>query len=197
MTSKRREELTSVVIDLFFAFRETYGCRRIARELNKLNYPCSVGLVAKIMRIGGLETVQPRAFRVTTVHGEGDEYPADFIERDFTSGEPGTRLVGDITYLKTAEGWLYLATVIDLATRMVVGWQTADHMRASLVIEALTMARLHGHVKGKAIFHSDRGTQYACKDFAKYCKKIGVIPSMGRTGVSPLTGYSRVSLVAS
>jgi len=126
MTTLRREELTSVVIDLFFAFREVYGCRRIARELNKLNYPCSVGLVAKIMRIQGLEAVQPRAFRVTTVHGEDDEYPADLINRDFTSIEPGTRLVGDITYLKTAEGWLYLATVIDLATRMVVGWQMAD-----------------------------------------------------------------------
>ena len=172
-----------MLIDVFFEFREIYGCRRLARELNKRNHACSVGLVAKIMRIEGLEAAQPRAFRVTTIHGEGDVYPADFIERDFTSSEPGTRLVGDITYLKTAEGWLYLATVIDLATRMVVGWQMADHMRASLVIEALTMARLHGHVKRKAIFHSDRGTQYACKDFAKYCKKIGVIRSMGRTGV--------------
>jgi len=148
-----------MLIDVFFEFREIYGCRRLARELNKRNHACSVGLVAKIMRIEGLEAVQPRAFRVTTIHGEGDVYPADFIERDFTSSEPGTRLVGDITYLKTAEGWLYLATVIDLATRMVVGWQMADHMRASLVIEALTMARLHGHVKRKAIFHSDRGTQ--------------------------------------
>ncbi len=172
-----------MLIDMFFEFRETYGCRRLARELNKGNHACSVGLVAKIMRTQGLEAVQPRAFRVTTTHGEGDVYPADFIERDFTSSEPGTRLVGDITYLKTAEGWLYLATVIDLATRMVVGWQMADHMRASLVIEALTMARLHGHVKRKAIFHSDRGTQYACKEFAKYCKRIGVVRSMGRTGV--------------
>ncbi len=183
MTTLRREELTTVVIDLFFAFREVYGCRRIARELNKLNYACSVGLVAKIMRTQGLETVQPRAFKVTTVHGEGDEYPADLIGRDFTSREPGTRLVGDVTYLRTKEGWLYLAVVIDLATRMVVGWHIADHMRASLVIDALKMARGHGHVKRNAIFHSDRGTQYAGKDFTKYCKKIHVRQSMGRTGV--------------
>ncbi len=183
MTTLRREELTTVVIDLFFAFREVYGCRRIARELNKLNYACSVGLVAKIMRTQGLETVQPRAFKVTTVHGEGDEYPADLIGRDFTSREPGTRLVGDVTYLRTKEGWLYLAVVIDLATRMVVGWHIADHMRASLVIDALKMARGHGHVKRNAIFHSDRGTQYAGKDFTKYCKKIHVRRSMGRTGV--------------
>ena len=79
--------------------------------------------------------------------------------RVFTATEPGTRLVGDITYLRTGQGWLYLATVIDLATRMVVGWQIADHMRTTLIIDALEMARLHGHLQPNAIFHSDRGTQ--------------------------------------
>jgi putative transposase len=108
------------------------------------------------MRIQGLETVQPRAFKVTTVQGESDEYPEDLINRDFTSSIPGTRLVGDITYLRTKQGWLYLAVVIDLATRMVVGWQVADHMRSNLVIEALNTAKRGGHVKRKAIFHSDR-----------------------------------------
>ncbi len=72
---------------------------------------------------------------------------------------PGQRLVGDITYLRTGEGWLYLATVIDLATRMVVGWQLADHMRTSLVTDALKMAITHGHVQPGAIFHSDKGAQ--------------------------------------
>jgi transposase InsO family protein len=183
MTVLRREELTAVVIDLFFTYREIYGCRRITREMNKLGYACSVGLVAKIMRTQGLETVQPRAFKVTTVQGESDEYPEDLINRDFTSSVPGTRLVGDITYLRTKQGWLYLAVVIDLATRMVVGWQIADHMRSSLVIEALNTAKRGGHVKRKAIFHSDRGTQYAGKDFTKFCSKIKVRRSMGRTGV--------------
>jgi len=81
------------------------------------------------------------------------------IGRDFTATAPGTRLVGDITYLKTGEGWLYLATVIDLATRMVTGWQLADHMRTSLVTGALDMAITHGHVQPGAIFHSDKGAQ--------------------------------------
>ncbi len=100
-----------MLIDVFFEFREIYGCRRLARELNKRNHACSVGLVAKIMRTEGLEAVQPRAFRVTTTHGEGDVYPGDFIDRDFTSSEPGTRLVGDITYLKTAWIPAVIATV--------------------------------------------------------------------------------------
>ena len=82
----------------------------------------------------------------------------DLIGRDFTATAPGTRLVGDITYLKTGEGWLYLATVIDLATRMVTGWQLASHMRTSLVTDALAMAISHGHIAPGAVFHSDKGT---------------------------------------
>ena len=152
-TAARRAELASVVNAVFVEFRQTYGCRRIARELNARGTACSVGLVADLMRELGLKAVQPRAYRVTTVHGVDDEYPADLIERDFTSSEPGTKLVGDITYLRTGQGWLYLATVIDLATRMVVGWQIADHMRTTLIIDALEMARLHGHVRPNAIFH--------------------------------------------
>ena len=182
-TAARRAELAIEVGKVFEEFKETYGCRRIARVLNARGYACSVGLVADVMRELDLKAVQPRAYRVTTIHGEDDEYPGDLLDRDFTAHTPGTRLVGDITYLRTGEGWLYLATVIDLATRMVVGWQIADHMRTSLVIDALEMARLHGHVQPGAIFHSDRGTQYASAAYAKYCEAIGVRRSMGRTGV--------------
>lgn len=182
-TAARRADLAELVAEVFDEFRATYGCRRIARELNARGHACSVGLVADLMCELGLKAVQPRAYRVTTTHGEGDPYPADLLERDFTCDGPGTKLVGDITYLRTGEGWLYLATIIDLATRMVVGWQMADHMRTSLVIEALEMARLHGHVKPGAIVHHDRGTQYASGDYAKYCTKIGARLSMGKTGV--------------
>lgn len=83
------------------------------------------------------------------------------IGRDFTATEPGVRLVGDITYLQSEQGWLYLATVLDLAIRMVVGWQMATHMRTSLIVDALQMAPECGHVRPDAIFHSDRGTQYS------------------------------------
>jgi putative transposase len=165
-TAARRAELAIEVGKVFEEFKETYGCRRIARVLNARGHACSVGLVADVMRELDLKAVQPRAYRVTTVHGESDEYPGDLLERDFTADAPGTRLVGDITYLRTGEGWLYLATVIDLATRMVVGWQIADHMRTSLVIDAVEMARLHGHLKPGAIVHHDRGTQYASKAYA-------------------------------
>jgi putative transposase len=109
------------------------------------------------MREAGLRACQPRAYKRTTVPGEQPVASPDLIGRDFTATEPGTRLVGDVTYLKTGEGWLYLATVIDLATRMVTGWQLASHMRTSLVTDALAMAISHGHIQPGAVFHSDGG----------------------------------------
>jgi len=109
----------------------------------------------------------------------------DLIGRNFEPGScaPGERLVGDITYLRTGEGWLYLATVIDLATRMVVGWQMARHLRTSLVTDALQMAIDGGHVTHDAIFHSDRGTQYTSREFVKFCRTNNLRGSVGRTGV--------------
>jgi transposase InsO family protein len=107
----------------------------------------------------GRAAVQPRAYKRTTMLGDAPVAAPDLLERKFTATEPGQRLVGDITYLRTGEGWLHLATVIDLATRMVVGWQTAAHMRTALVIDALQMAIDAGHVSDDAIFHSNRGTQ--------------------------------------
>jgi putative transposase len=111
----------------------------------------------------------------------------DLLARDFAvgpvGGAPGQRLVGDITYLRTGEGWLYLATVIDLATRMVIGWQLADHMRTSLVTDALAAAIGSGQIEPDAIFHSDRGCQYTSAEFTLFCRDNRVRTSLGRTGV--------------
>ena len=144
---------------MFDAHHGRFGCRRIGVDLNETGWPCSVGLIADIMRDLGLKAVQPRAYRVTTRRGE-DPFPVpDLLGREFTAGvgTAGDRLVGDITYLRTGQGWLYLATVIDLGTRMVVG-QLAEHMRTSLVVDAMQMAIDAGRVNHDAIFHSDRGT---------------------------------------
>ena len=145
-TAARRRELAAHVRRVFDAGRGAYGCRRVAAQLNREGHPCSVGLVADLMRELGLRACQPRAYKRTTLPGEQPVASPDLIGRDFTATAPGTRLVGDITYLKTGGGWLYLATVTGLATRMVTGWQLADHMRTSLVTGALAMAISHGHV---------------------------------------------------
>jgi putative transposase len=182
-TAARRRALGIEVRRVFDESRQTSGCRRVAAQLNREGHECSVGLVADLMRELGLVAVQPRAYKRTTVPGEQPVDSPDLIDRDFTATAPGHRLVGDITYLKTGEGWLYLATVIDLATRMVVGWQLATHMRTSLVVDALTMAIDAGYVQPEAIFHSDRGGQYTSAEFALFCKDNHVRTSVGRTGV--------------
>ena len=166
----------------FGAGRGAYGCRRVAAQLNREGHPCSVGLVADLMRELGLRACQPRAYKRTTVPGEQPVTSPDLIGRDFTAAAPGQRLVGDITYLRTGEGWLYLATVIDLATRMVAGWQLAGHMRTSLVTDALPMAITHGHVQPGTVFHTDRGAQYTSAEFARFCQANAITPSTGRTG---------------
>ena len=182
-TAARRRELGVHVRRVFAAGRGAYGCRRVAAQLNRDGHPCSVGLVADLMRELGLRACQPRAYKRTTIPGEQPVTSPDLIGRDFTAVTPGTRLVGDITYLKTGEGWLYLATVIDLATRMVTGWQLASHMRTSLVTDALAMAVSHGHVARGAVFHSDKGAQYTSAEFTRFCQANGIRTSVGRTGV--------------
>ena len=182
-TAARRRELAVLVTAVFEAGRGAYGCRRVTAQLNRDGHPCSVGLVADLMRELGLRACQPRAYKRTTVPGEEPVTSPDLIGRDFTALAPGQRMVGDITYLRTGEGWLYLATVIDLATRMVTGWQLADHMRTSLITGALQMAVTHGHVQAGAIFHSDKGAQYTSAGFARFCQANGIRTSTGRTGV--------------
>jgi putative transposase len=182
-TQVRRRALAVEVAAEFTASRQTSGCRRIAAALNRRGIACSVGLVADLMRELGLAAVQPRAYKRTTLPRDGPTPAPDLIDRDFTAERPGTRLVGDITYLRIGEGWLYLATVIDLATRMVVGWQLADHMRSSLVTDALTMALHGGHVEADAIFHSDRGAQYTSAEFDAFTRRKRIRRSLGRTGV--------------
>jgi putative transposase len=184
-TAARRRLLAEHLQRVFADSRQTFGCRRVAAQLNREGHECSVGLVADLMRELGLQAVQPRAYKRTTISGEQPVQSPDLIGRDFDPGSsgPGERLVGDITYLKTGEGWLYLATVIDLATRMVVGWQLAAHMRTSLVLDALRMGIDAGLVEPDAIFHTDRGAQYTSWQFARFCQAARVRTSVGRTGV--------------
>lgn len=139
----------------FYAWRRQTGQETTtAAQLNEEGHPRSVGLVAELMRELDLRAVQPWACKTTTVPGE-ERVPAipELIRGDIAAGgQPWTRLVGDITYLRTEQGWLHLATVIDLATRRVVGWQMVKHMRTSLVVEALQTAHAHGHLEPSAVF---------------------------------------------
>src|SRR5690625_3043911 len=184
-TQARREALKPEIQRVFTFLRGAGGCRRVAAKLNAEGIVCSVGLVADLMREMGLAAIQPRAYRRTTITDPEAQIFVDHLDRNFDPDDysPGQALVSDITYLKTGQGWLYLATIIDLATRMVIGWQLAEHMRTSLVIDALDMARTHGRIADDALVHSDHGTQYTSQELTSYCAQAGVTQSMGRTGV--------------
>jgi putative transposase len=189
--ARRRVKLAEHVRAAFEAGRGTYGVRRVHAILGRSDDPevagVSLGLVRDLMAEQGLHACQPRAYRVTTLPGDpaGQLAPAvgDHLGRDFTADVPGCRLVGDITYIRTWTGWLYLATVIDCHSRAVVGWAMAEHMRACLVCEALSMAATNVQFGSETIFHSDHGSQYTSSQFARHLQSLHVIPSMGRTGV--------------
>ena len=184
-TQEHQQMLREEIQKEFEDSSEVFGCRRVCVRLNTRGIAVSVGTVAKLMRQMGLVAKQKRAYKVTTKRDPDAQVFPDKVNRNFDPDDyaPGEVLVGDITYLKTGEGWLYLAVWVDLGTRMVVGWQMAPHMRTSLLVDALDMARLQYGVSEGAIIHTDHGTQMTSKEFRAYCKKHKFIQSMGATGV--------------
>jgi putative transposase len=161
----------------------TYGSPRIHKELGQRQVACGRRRVTRLMRLAGLEGRCKKRWRKTTVADPDAELARDLIQRHFgPCAEIDRRYVGDITYIATWEGWAYLATVIDLASRRVVGWALADHMRSELVEDALSMAFAHRAPEKGVIFHSDRGCQYTSRDFAELAGTNGVVLSVGRKG---------------
>lgn len=175
--------LSNLIIGIFDRLKGNPGRRRVRAELVTLGYRISIKRVQRLMRKLGLVGRHPRAWKKTTTRGEKPNYAPDLIKQDFTAAEANRKWCGDITYIKTWDGWAYLATVIDLFSRKVVGWAIADHMRTDLVEEALEMAIIHRRPTGPVIFHTDKGTQYSSDQFVKYCENNGILRSMGRTGV--------------
>ncbi len=184
-SARAREDatLTTLIRAAHAAGRGNPGVRRIRADLAASGRRVSHKRVFRLMRAAGLAGRHPRAWKKTTVHGEHPVSAPDLIGRDFTAPQRDARWCGDITYVRTWIGWAYLATVIDLHSRAVVGWAVADHMRTSLVTDALAMAITHRAPAAGVIFHSDRGTQYTSKEFAEYCTARGVVRSLGRTGI--------------
>lgn len=184
-SQRRREELADVIEFLFIESDATYGYRRIHAALARAGRVCDPQTVRSIMVERGLEACQPRRRGPrTTIPAEDVGSLRDHLGRDFTAAEPGLKLVGDITYISTWQGWVYLATVLDCCTKKVVGYAMADHMRTELTTDALKMAARNGHIRPKVtVFHSDRGTQYMSADFAKYAQHAGITRSVGRTGI--------------
>jgi putative transposase len=182
-TAARRDRLKLLITAAFDDSDGTYGHRRVHAQLARWGEAASPELVRVLMRDLRLVPCQPQPWRpATTIAGDPAQVP-DLVCRDFTATTPGTKLVGDITYIPTWEGWLYLATVIDCHTKACIGYAMADHMRTSLVTDALDMAARNYPLTNGVIFHADRGTQYMSQEFADHTSALGVRRSVGRTGV--------------
>ena len=176
----RRAALAEAVAEAFEASAGTYGSPRITLELQAAGWRVSANTVAQIMRQQGLVARVVRRRRSLTRQGTRPA-AADLVQRRFTAAAPDTVWVGDVTMIRTGEGPLYLATVLDLFSRRLLGYATSTHHDAELTTASLQMAATvrGGQVHG-VIFHSDRGSEYTAADYAAVCDRLGVVQSMGR-----------------
>ena len=164
------------------AHRGRYGAPRIYAALRARGYMVSRGRVERLMRHQGIRAITPRRFRVCTDSNHDLPIAPNRLDQKFTAERPNQVWLADITYVPTKEGWLYLAVVLDLFTRKIVGWAMRGHMRAELTIAALTMAIQRQKPLPGLIHHSDRGSQYAAADYRKVLGAAGMIQSMSRKG---------------
>ncbi len=160
----------------------TYGSLRVWVELLDNGRSCGRHRVARLMRQGGLQGIPRRRFRRTTTSKHNQPVSPNLLKQDFTAKAPNQRWVSDITYVRTSEGWLYVAVILDLYSRKVVGWATSTRLRRDLVLEALRMAVGQRCLSTGLIHHSDRGSQYASHESQNLLKAQGIACSMSGAG---------------
>ena len=181
--SREDAALAEKIVEIHRRSRETYGYPRVHAELRALGLRCGRRRVARLMRKKSGLRGCVRGGRKRTTRRDRDAVPApELVRRKFAAAEPDRLWLADITYLKTDEGFLYLAFVLDAHSRRVVGWSMADHLRTELVIDALEMAVWRRKPDAGLIHHTDRGSQYTAPSFGKRLEGVGIVPSMGRTG---------------
>lgn len=179
---KTNDRLKEKIVYIYKQSRGTYGSPRIHRQLKKEGYHYNKKRIERLMKEIGLKAIQKRKFKRTTNSEHNLPLKDNLLNRYFNVKEPDRAWASDITYIPTAEGWLYLAVIIDLYSRKVVGWSMDKRMNKELVIRALEMAIKNRKPSRGLIFHSDRGSQYASYEFQKILCKRGIRSSMSRKG---------------
>lgn len=184
-SNRERENatLTERIREVHHRSRETYGYLRVHAELRALGVHCNRKRVARLMRNDGLRGCMRGRRRKHITRQDPLAVPApDLVERNFCAPAPNKLWTADITYLPTDEGFLYLAFILDVYSRRVVGWSMANHLRSELVAAALEMAIHRRNPSAGLIHHSDRGSQYTALSFGKKLEGVGIMPSMSRAG---------------
>lgn len=181
--SQENERLSQQIATLHQESRQTYGAPRIHAALNSRGFQVGRHRVARLMSQLGICVRPKRRFKTTTNSNHSLPIAANVLGRNFSETEPDKAWVADITYIPTCQGWLYLAVIIDLFSRRVVGWSMAEHMRVDLVLSALQAALGHRvPATSGLLFHSDRGSQYASGDYRDALQAAGITCSMSRKG---------------
>jgi putative transposase len=188
--------LTEKVREVHDRSRGTYGYPRVHAELRALGVRCSRKRIARLMRKNGLTGCMRGRKKRTTRHDRYATAAPDLLRRNFAAAAPDKVWTADITYVHTQEGFLYLAFILDVYSRRVVGWSMATHLRTELVVDALEMALWRRRPNAGLIHHTDRGAQYTALSFGKRLEEAGIVPSMGRAG-SALDNAISESFVAS
>ena len=174
--------LTAKIEKEFKKSGETYGSPRIYQVMRKLGLICSKNRVARLMRVAGLRAKQSRRRKSTTRRNKADRAAPNLLKRDFTTSAPNQKWLADITYIATQEGWLYLAAVMDLYSRRIVGWAMSKRMTSDLTLTALDMAIRRCRPGPKLIHHSDQGSQYTDREYQAILAAHQMLPSMNGVG---------------
>ena len=176
------QALDRKIIAIFKKHQSRYGAKRITDELRDEGETCSKNRVARRMKHLGLSAKARKKFKVTTDSKHNLPVSSNLLNRDFTADRPNRKWCGDISYIWTDEGWMYLAVIIDLYSHAVIGWSIQSTMSRKLVCDALMMALWRRRFPRGVLFHSDRGSQYCSNDYQKMLKTFGFIGSMSRKG---------------
>jgi transposase InsO family protein len=188
------QELTVRIVEIHTA-HPAYGAERVTRELKRQGVEVGRRVVTRLMLANGISGITRRRRRNLTRPDKGAAAVPDLVRREFTAPMPGLKLIGDISCFRTREGWLYLATALDLCSKELIGYAIAPHMRAQLAVDAITAAHRTGLVAENAIMHTDRGSQYHAKTYRSALRRLEIRQSTSRTG-SCLDGAAAESFFA-
>ncbi len=180
--SKTDLRILTKIKEKFKTSRETYGYRRIQSDLVDDGELCGKNRVARIMKSNQIRPKTRRKFKVTTDSKHNKPIHENHLNREFDASNPNQRWTTDITYISTKEGWLYLAVIMDLCSRKIIGWSMSDRMKEALVIDALKMALFRRKIHSGLLIHSDRGSQYASDCFQALLRANNIDCSMSRKG---------------
>jgi len=175
-------ELKQKIAEIYYVSRKTYGSPRIYQQLLREGYAMGKKRVERLRQELGIQAVAKRKYRATTDSSHRKPIAENHLNRNFTAEKPNTSWVADITYIYTQEGWLYLATIMDLYSRKIIGWSLRERLTKELVIAALDMAVRERNLSSDLLLHSDRGSQYASELYQLHLLKHGILCSMSGKG---------------